>query len=76
VDQEYPTGFEPNNQILAPALDSLDALTFELGCDFLRLGWTRDARVEDGDALEPPPDQKRLKASADRLDLGQFRHGG
>src|SRR5512134_3862949 len=75
VNQEYPTGLESNNQILAAPLDGGDGLALELGRDLLRLGRARGAWVEDVDALEAPADEHRLEVSADRLNLGQLGHG-
>jgi hypothetical protein len=70
VNQERPTGFESNNQILAPAIDDLHRLAVEFGSHFPGVVRPGQTGVEDGDALEPPPLQQRRKVRADRLDLG------
>jgi hypothetical protein len=74
VDQETSTGFEPNNQILASALERTDSLTFELRRDRLRLERTHEPRIPDLDFVEPPADDKWLECETNRLDLGQLRH--
>jgi hypothetical protein len=70
VDQESTTGFEPNNQILAAAVDGRDTLAFELRRHRGRLEWTHEAGVGDLDRLEASADQVRLECETDRLDLG------
>jgi hypothetical protein len=74
VNQEHPTRFEPNNQILAPALECGDALAFELGRDLARVTRPGQARVRDLDPVEGPADEVRLEADANRLDLWQLGH--
>jgi len=74
VNQEYPPRLEPNNQILAAPLDGLHRLALQLGGHLSGLNRAGDARVEDLDPLEPSPDQHRLEAGANRLDLGKLRH--
>jgi hypothetical protein len=74
VNQESPTGLEPNNQILAATLEGFDAFTFELGGDRGRLERPDEARIIDLDALEPTADQVRLERETNRLDLGQLGH--
>ena len=69
VNQESSTAFETDNQILATPLDGRDTLALELPCDLVLIGGLDEARVEDGDALEAPPDERRLELSANRLDL-------
>jgi len=75
VNQENPTAFEPNNQILAASLECLDRLPHELGCDLLRLVGPREARVCDLDVLERLSDEDGLEAGPNRLDLWELRHG-
>jgi len=76
VDQEYPTGLESNNQILAAPFDGLHRLPRELGRDLLRLERTGHPGVADVDPLEATPDQKGLEPSSDGLDLGELGHAG
>ena len=74
VDQENPTRFEPNNQILSATLERLDPLPCELGGDLPRI----EGRVSAGldlHSLEGATDEMRLEADPDRLDLRQLRHG-
>jgi hypothetical protein len=69
VNQENATALESNNQILAATLDRCDPFAFELGRDCHGVVRSCQSAVEDGDALELPPDEKRLQVRADRLDL-------
>jgi hypothetical protein len=75
VDQEYTTASKPKNQILAASLEGLNDLAVEFGGDLRGIEWPRQPRIADLDALESPPDECRLEARANRLHLGQFRHG-
>jgi hypothetical protein len=70
VDQESATGFEPNTQILATALQRDDAFPLELGRDGDRLERAHEAGIVDVHALEPAADDVRFECEADRLDLG------
>ena len=74
VNQENPTRFEPNNQILSAALERLDRLPYELGGDLTRVVGTGQARVCDLDLLEGAADEVGLETDSDRLDLGQLGH--
>ena len=74
VNQEYSTAFEPKNQIFAATLDRRDALSLELVGDPVRVERPHEPRVGDLDPLEPPPDEHRLEARANRLHLGQLGH--
>jgi hypothetical protein len=76
VNQESSTAFKTDNQILAAPLDGCDALALKPSCDLVRIGGLDEARVEDGDALEAPTDDRRLELSANRLDLGKLGHAG
>jgi hypothetical protein len=75
VNQENPTSFEPNNQILAAPLQCGDSFAFELGGDLARILGPGQARVGDRDAFERSADEVRLEPGADRLDLWQLGHG-
>ena len=75
VNQENPTAFEPNNQILAAAVECRDPLSLELGGHPGGVEGPGEARVLDLDALEAAPDKLRLQLSPDGLDLGQLGHG-
>jgi hypothetical protein len=74
VDQESPTSLEPNNQILAAAIDGRDALALQLGCDLNAVEWARQPRVEDLDALEGTAHEHRLEPATDGLDFWKLRH--
>src|SRR6476646_6624277 len=74
VDQENTTALEPNNQILAAALDAGDMLAFELGRHLGGLIRAHEARVVDAHSLEAAAHEHRLELPADALDLRQLRH--
>src|SRR5580765_355491 len=74
VNQEHPTAFEPDNQILAATLERLDTLAGELGRHLGRVVGTRQPGIVDLDVLEAAPDEHRLEPASDRLDLGQLGH--
>jgi hypothetical protein len=74
VDQESPTGLEPNNQILAAAIDGRDALALQLGRDLNPVERARQPRIEDLDALEGAAQEHRLEPATDRLDLRKLGH--
>jgi hypothetical protein len=75
VDQENATATKPKNQILAAPFDGVDDLALKLDGDLVRIERPRDPRIGDLDTLEPPPHERRLQARANRLDLGELRHG-
>jgi hypothetical protein len=70
VDQENATGFEPNNQILAAAIERRDPLSLELGGHSGGIGGPGEARVVDLDLLDPAAHELRLEPRTDGLDLG------
>lgn len=70
VDQERTTGLEPDNQILAAAIDELNAFPLELRGDRRRIEGPRQPWVVDLDVLERAPDERRLELRAHRFDLG------
>jgi hypothetical protein len=70
VDQENATALEPDNQILAAAIDGDDSLALELGGDLTRVERPNETRVVDHDALEHAADEHGLQARPDGLDLG------
>jgi hypothetical protein len=74
VDQEHTTTLEPNNQILAATIDSLDALALERGRHLGRIERTRQPLVGDLDADEATADEVRREPPPDRLDLRQLGH--
>jgi hypothetical protein len=74
VDQERTTRLEPNNQILAAAIDLGDALALELAGDLERVVRPREARIRDLDVLEAPALQRGREPAADGLDLRQLGH--
>ena len=74
VDQESPTGFEPNNQIFATAIDGGDTFPLQFGPDLEGLEGTRQSRIENLDALEAAADERGLEAPANRLDLRKLGH--
>jgi hypothetical protein len=74
VNQESPTSLEPDNQILAAAIDGCDALTLQLGCDLDPVERARQPRIEDLDTLENAAHEHRLELATDRLDFWKLRH--
>src|SRR6478672_2175199 len=74
VDQEGTARLEPDNQILATAIDPLHALALELSRHRERIERSCQPRVVDHDAHERAPFQDGGKPTADRLDLGQLGH--
>jgi hypothetical protein len=74
VNQENPTRFEPNNQILPAPLHGDDRLAFELDGHLAGIVRSGQSRVQDLDAIERAADQVGLEARADRLDLWQLGH--
>ena len=70
VNQENATGFEPNNQILAAAIERCDPFSLEFGGHSGGVERPSEARVVDLDALEAAADELRLEPCPDRLDLG------
>ena len=74
VNQENATAFEPNNQILAAAIERPDPLSFELDGDSGGIHGPREARVENLDMLEAAADELGLESCPDGLDLGKLRH--
>ena len=74
VDQESPTSLEPNNQILAAAIDGCDALALQLGRDLNPVEWARQPRIEDLDVLKGAAQERRLEPATDGLDFWKLRH--
>ena len=74
VNQERPSRLEPNNQILATAIDGGDPLAFELPRDLDRVERARQARVGDLDVGEHASFEHGREPAADGLDLGQLGH--
>ena len=74
VNQESTTRLEPDNQILAAALQGAHAFALELRSHGPRLERPHKACVLDLDTVEPPPDQLRFELEPNRLDLGQLGH--
>jgi hypothetical protein len=74
VNQESPPRLEPNNQILAPALERQHPFALELGGNSARLEWPHESRIADFDPVEATADEVRLELEPDRLDLRQLRH--
>src|ERR671934_1329076 len=74
VNQENATAFEPNNQILAAAIERCDPLSLELGGHSGGVLGPGEARVEDLHTLEPAADEPGLKPRADSLDLRKLGH--
>jgi len=75
VNQENATAFEPDNQILAAAIERGDPLPLELGGQSDRIVGPGEAWVDDLDMLETAPDEPGLEPCPDGLDLGKLRHG-
>ena len=74
VNQESATSLEPDNEILAAAIDRHDPLALQLSRDLDGVERARQARVGDVDALEAPPDQAGLESATDGLDLRELGH--
>ncbi len=74
VDEQNAIGFEPDNQILAAALDRRDPLTLELCRHLGRLVGSHEPRFVDLDPLEATACERGLELRAHRLDLGQLGH--
>jgi hypothetical protein len=70
VDEKRTTRLEPNNQILAAAIDLRHALALELPRDLDRIVRTRESWIGDLDVLEATAFQRRREPTADALDLG------
>ena len=75
MNQEYTTASKPKNQILAASLQGLDDLSVELGGDLVGIERPSDPGIGDLDSLEASSDDHPLEARANRLDLGELRHG-
>jgi hypothetical protein len=75
VNQENATAFEPDNQILATAIERRDSLSFELGGHFGGADGPGQARIDDLDPLEAAADEFGLESCPDGLDLGKLWHG-
>jgi len=74
VNQESPTSLEPDNQILAAAIDGCDAFALQLGCDLDPVERAGQARIEDLDTLERAAHEHRLEPATDGLDFWKLRH--
>ena len=70
VNQENSTAFEPNNQILAATVQTRDPFPDKLMGHLGGVHRTRQAGIENLDAVEPAPDEPRLKLRPNGLDLG------
>jgi hypothetical protein len=70
VNQENATAFEPNNYILATAIESHHAFAFELRRGLGGVKRPGQTRIGDLDAFEPAAQQERFEAPSDGLDLG------
>ena len=75
MNQENPTAFEPNNQILAAAIERCDRLSLELCGHSGGVLGPGEARVEDLDAFEAAAYELGRESRPDGLDLGQLGHG-
>ena len=74
VNQERPSRFEPDNQILATAVDDGDPLALQLPRDLDRVERARQARVGDLHLGEAAPLEHGREPAANGLDLGQLGH--
>ena len=74
VNQERPTRFEPNNQILATAVDNGHPLTLEFPRDLDRVERARQASVGDLHLDKIAPFEHGHEPAANGLDLGQLGH--
>jgi hypothetical protein len=74
VNQQSPSRFEPDNQILAPTLERGDSLAFQFGRDGGGLERPHEPRIANVHAVEAPADEVRLQLKADRFDLWELGH--
>jgi hypothetical protein len=74
VNQESPTSLEPDNQILAAAIDGFDALALQFGCDLDPVERARQPRIVDLDTLKGAAHEHRLEPATDGLDFWKLRH--
>jgi hypothetical protein len=70
VNQQSPPRLEPDNQILAAAVERRHSLAFEFSGNGSGLERAHEPRIVDVDAVEPPADQVRLELESGRLDFG------
>jgi hypothetical protein len=69
VDNQSATRLEPNNQILATAIDLRHALAFELARDLDRVVRAGQPCIADLDLIEGPALERGRDPPADGLDL-------
>jgi hypothetical protein len=74
VNQESPTRLEPDNQILAAAIDGCDALALQFGCGLDPVERARQPRIEDLDTLEGAAHEHGLEPATDGLDFWKLGH--
>ena len=74
MNQENATAFEPDNQILAAAIECRDPLALELGGHSHGFVGPGEAWVEDLDAFEKAAYELGLEPCPDGLDLGKLGH--
>jgi hypothetical protein len=74
VNEQDETTLEPDNYILATAIDGSDALALELSGDLARVERSCQPLVEDVDGSELAAGEDRRQLGSDRLDLGQLGH--
>jgi hypothetical protein len=74
VDQESPTRFEPNNQILAATAHRRDPFALELTSHVVGIERTCQPRVEDPYTRQLPPLEHGRETQSDGLDFGKLRH--
>jgi hypothetical protein len=65
---------EPDNHILAAAIDGCDALALQLGRDLDAVERARQPRIGDLDAFEGAAHEHRLEPATDGLDLRELGH--
>ena len=74
MDEQHLSAGEPDDQVLAPPVDRVDALAGQLRCDPGRLVGPRETRIIDPRRRDPPPLELRREPPALGLDLGKLRH--
>lgn len=74
VNQESPTSLEPDNQVLATAIDGRDAFALQLGRDLDAVERARQSRIGNLDARERAAHEHRLEPATDGLDLRELGH--
>jgi hypothetical protein len=74
LDEQNLSACEPDDQVLAPPIDCVDAFAGQLRCDPRRLVRPRQTRIVDPRRRDPPPLETGREPPSLGLDLGKLRH--